>query len=122
MEMKRRSKMQKTFFFCLTQKKESNYPMLEHLVPVQNILYWFKKFCTGSKNLVLVQKVWYWFKNSCTKGKIELQHLYQVYYRSEGKFEREKCYEKYELLTSVSPAFSSFPKLSYYAKEESGTH
>ena len=62
-EIKRRSKVPKIFFFCLTQKKRKK------IEPVQNILYWFKTFCTGSKHFVPVQN------KIVPKVQIELQHI-----------------------------------------------
>ena len=46
------------FFFWRKTKNNKN----KKIEPVQNILYWFKKFGTGSK-------IWYWFRKNCTKGK-----------------------------------------------------
>ena len=48
---------------CVPQENSGCFPLRQtdwsktkKIEPVQNILYWFKKFCTGSKIL-------YWFKN-----------------------------------------------------------
>ena len=48
-EIKRRSKVPKIFLFLFHAKKRKK------IEPVQNVLYWFKTFCTGSKQ-------------NCTKG------------------------------------------------------
>ena len=45
--------------------------------PVQNILYWFKKFCIGSKYFVVVQKFCTGSEKIVPKVKIELQQIYQ---------------------------------------------
>ena len=55
-EIKRRSKVPKIFFFCLTQKKK------------ERKLNQFKTFCTGSKHFVPVQN------KIVPKVQIELQH------------------------------------------------
>ena len=75
--MKRRERIKiegaKTIFFCLTQNQKQKQKKSE---PVQNILYWFKIFCTGSKNFVLVQKFCTGSEKIVPKAKIELQHLH----------------------------------------------
>ena len=78
MEMKRRGRIkiegvQTIFYFCLTQKQKQ-----KKIEPVQKILYWFKIFCTGSKNFVLVQKFCTGSEKIVPKAKIELQHIHSI--------------------------------------------
>ena len=69
MEMKRKGKTKRRwkvpkiiFSFLDGKKKKKNQTSSKYFVLVQNILYWFKKICTGLKIL-------YWFRKNCTKGK-----------------------------------------------------
>ena len=77
--MKRRGRIKiegtKTIFFLFDAKPKTKTKKIE---PVQNILYWFKIFYTGSKNFVLVQKFGTGSEKIVPKAKIELQHIHVV--------------------------------------------
>ena len=76
--MKRRGRIKikgaKTIFFLFDAKPKTTYN--KKIEPVQNILYWFKKFCTGSKNFVLLQKFCTGSEKIVPEAKTEPQHLF----------------------------------------------
>ena len=74
-------------FFLFDAKPKTKTKKIE---PVQNILYWFKIFYTGSKNFVLVQKFCTGSEKIVPKAKIELQHIYAEFLLRELELENDR--------------------------------